>query len=113
MKMDSNMAWQKTAKAKRASILAKIPPKWRLSAEDLERASKLRELSGFLQSFLDPKEIAIVSMDSVPIVNALRDAKLSAVQTVTAFCKVAALAHQTVSLVSYMPGRDVAHKLQT
>jgi len=89
--------WEDKAAAKRASILAAIPAKWRLSPADIKRASEQRQLTGaFVQQFLDPADVSIVSMDSVPIVEAIRAGKLSSVEVATAFCKAAAVAHQIV-----------------
>ena len=97
------MQWEAQAAAKRASTLDKIPPKWRLSTEDVERAAKQRDLTGsFIQQFLEAEEISIISMDSVPIVHALQEGIFTAVQVTTVFCKTAAVAHQIVSL-----GRDM------
>ncbi|KAL9112148.1 MAG: hypothetical protein Q9227_003525 [Pyrenula ochraceoflavens] len=89
------MSWEAQAAAKRASTLAKIPPEWRLDPDDIERAGKRRDLTGpFIQQFLDPEDISIISQDSVPIVNAVREGKLTALEVTTAFCKTAAIAHQ-------------------
>ncbi|KAI0396299.1 amidase [Xylariaceae sp. FL0594] len=91
----SEGTWQDKAAAKRASILAAIPERWRLSGADIERASGQRQLAGaFTQQFLEPTERFIVSMDSVPIVDAIREGKLSSLEVATAFCKAAAIAHQ-------------------
>ena len=92
------MSWESKAAKKRASTLAKIPPEWRLSPTDLERASRQRDLTGsFIEGFLDANEIAIVNMDSVTLVEAIKTRKLSAVEVAKAFCKTAAVAHQIVS----------------
>ncbi len=99
-------SWQTKAAAKRADTLAKIPPHWRLSAADLERAAGQRDITGpFIQQFLDHDEVAIVSMDSVPIVNAIQAGRLSASQVVSAFCKTAAIAHQIVSPEGRLPAQ--------
>ena len=93
-----SLPWEAKAAAKRASTLNKIPLEWRLSPEDLERASVQRDLTGpFIQGFLKVGDISIISMDSVPLVSALREGTLTAVQVSTAFCKTAAIAHQIVS----------------
>lgn len=96
----SKHSWEIKAAEKRASTLAKIPSEWRLSAAELERASKQRDLTGsFIEEFLEPNEIAIVNMDSVPIVEAIKNRRLSAVEVAKAFCKTAAISHQIVSWV--------------
>ncbi|KAK3376423.1 amidase signature domain-containing protein [Lasiosphaeria ovina] len=89
------VSWEAQAAKKRADTLAKIRPEWRLSDRDLERAREQRDLTGpFIQSFLLPDEVSIVSMESVDIVDSIRHGKLTAVQVTTAFCKTAAIAHQ-------------------
>lgn len=90
--------WETRAAAKRADTLNKIYPQWRLSAQDVKRASEQRDLTGsFIQGFLSQQEISILSMDSVPIVNAIKQGQLTSVQVATSFCKAAAVAHQIVS----------------
>jgi amidase len=91
-------SWESRAAAKRAETLDKIHPEWRLSPKDLERARQQRDITGpFIQQFLDENDIFITSMASVPILQALEEKKLSAVEVTTAFCKRAAVAHQIVS----------------
>lgn len=93
--MDS---WETRAAEKRASILSKTPPEWRLVPADLGRAKKHRDLTGpFIQQFLEPGEVAIISRDSVEIANAIRRGTLTTVEVTAAFCKSAAVAHQIVS----------------
>lgn len=90
--------WETRAAAKRADTLNKIYPQWRLSAQDVKRASEQRDLTGpFIQEFLSQQEISILSMDSVPIINAIKQGQLTSVQVATSFCKAAAVAHQIVS----------------
>jgi amidase len=90
-------AWEVRAAAKRASILGKIPEAWRLSPADLDTAKSQRDLTEpFIQQFLQPDEISIVSKDSVEIVSEIKEGRLSAVQVTTAFCRTAAVAHQIV-----------------
>lgn len=96
--MGSNTeTWQSKAAEKRAAILACIPEEWRLSPAQLKLAEGQRDITGpFIEQFLDDAEIAIISLDSVPIVEAIQSRKLSAVQVTNAFCKTAAIAHQIV-----------------
>jgi amidase len=96
--------WQVRAAEKRESTLAKIPQEWRLSAADLDNASKQRDLTGsFMEGFLKPKEIAIINMDSLPIVEAIKSRKLSALEVTMAFCHATAIAHQIVSQFRHFP----------
>ncbi|KAK5629065.1 hypothetical protein RRF57_004780 [Xylaria bambusicola] len=88
-------SWMTRAADKRADTLNKIRPEWRLSSQDLARAEKQRDLTGpFIQQFLDTDEISIIAMDSIQLVDDIREAKLTAVQVTGAFCKTAAIAHQ-------------------
>ncbi|EKJ74561.1 hypothetical protein FPSE_05311 [Fusarium pseudograminearum CS3096] len=87
--------WESRAAAKRAEVLDKIRPEWRLSPKDLERARQQRDITGpFIQQFLDERDVSVTSMTSAPILKALGEGKLSAVQVASAFCKRAAVAHQ-------------------
>ncbi len=89
--------WQSKAAAKKAAILASIPEEWRLSPAQLKLAEGKRDITGpFIQQFLDDAEVTIISLDSVPIVEAIKSRKLSTVQVTRAFCKTAAIAHQIV-----------------
>jgi amidase len=90
-------SWQSKAAAKRDAILASIPEEWRLAPADLKRAEGQRDITGpFIQQFLDDADIAIISLDTVPIVEAISNRKLSSLQVTKAFCKTAAIAHQIV-----------------
>jgi amidase len=93
--------WQSKAATKRAAILDSIPEEWRLSTAQLKLADGVRDITGpFMQQFLTDDEVAITSLDSVPIVEAVKSGKLSAVQVTKAFCKAAAIAHQIVCYLS-------------
>ncbi|XXH02219.1 hypothetical protein Hte_008587 [Hypoxylon texense] len=87
--------WSSKAAAKRASTLAKIYPQWRLAPEDIRKASTQRKLTGsFIRQFITTDDASILSMDSVPLVDAIKGGKLTSLQVTTAFCKAAAVAHQ-------------------
>ncbi|KAB5554879.1 amidase signature domain-containing protein [Coniochaeta sp. 2T2.1] len=104
----TNETWQSKAAAKRAAILDSIPKEWRLSPAQLKLTEGWRDITGpFIQQFLNDDEVAIVSLDSMPIVQAIRTGKLSAVQVTRAFCKTAAIAHQiNPCLLEFFP--DIA-----
>ncbi|KAJ8122896.1 hypothetical protein ONZ43_g1025 [Nemania bipapillata] len=88
-------SWVARAAAKRAETLNKIPAEWRLSPAELAEAEKQSDLTGpFIQQFLEADEIAVISKDSVELVEDIRGAKLTAVQVTRVFCKTAAIAHQ-------------------
>ncbi|KAK0622386.1 amidase signature domain-containing protein [Immersiella caudata] len=88
-------SWEARAAGKRARTLAKIPRAWRLDPAQLNSAKRQRNLTGaFINRFLQPREIEIVSQDSVELTRAISNAEISAVEVTTAFCKTAAVAHQ-------------------
>ncbi|OAA35649.1 general amidase [Metarhizium rileyi] len=88
-------SWEAKAAAKRESTSAKIPPSWRLSAEDLQKAKNQRDLTGsFIQQFLTEHDNNITSKNSLELVGSLSCGDLSALEVATAFCKTAAVAHQ-------------------
>jgi amidase len=92
-------SWQAKAAAKQASMRAKIPQAWVLEAQDLDRASKQRDLTGpFMDQFLEDHERSIISLDSLAIVDSIKSGKFSALSVTIAFSKAAAVAHQIVSL---------------
>ncbi|XXH00561.1 hypothetical protein Hte_006909 [Hypoxylon texense] len=90
-----NPSWQEKAAAKRESVLAKIKPEWRLSPAELECAASRRELTGgYVNDFLGPDDISIISLDSVALVEGIKEGSFSSVRVATSFCKAAAVAHQ-------------------
>lgn len=90
-------SWEVKAAAKQAGTRAKIPPSWRLSAGDLQRAKNQQDLTGpFIRQFLPENVNIITSKDSLELVESLRRGDLTAVEVATAFCKTAAVAHQIV-----------------
>jgi amidase len=107
-----NFSWQDRAAAKRAETLNRIYPEWRLSAKDLEHARQQRDITGaFIEQFLNEGDVSITSMKSAPILTALRERKLSAVQVATAFCKRAAVAHQIVRSSQQLSNFTCTHLL--
>ncbi|KAF5635107.1 general amidase [Fusarium tjaetaba] len=88
-------SWESRAAAKRAATLDKIPPEWRLSSEDLERAQSQRDITGsFIEQLLDEDTVSITALKTVEILNALSERELPATKVVRAFCQRAAVAHQ-------------------
>ncbi|KAK7953856.1 hypothetical protein PG988_014550 [Apiospora saccharicola] len=96
--MSSNKrSWEELAADKRAATLDKIPKSWRLSESDLLDAKKQRDLTGsFICKFLTEEAIAITAQSTTQIASEIQAGHLSAVQVATAFCRRAAIAHQTV-----------------
>ncbi|KAF5675380.1 general amidase [Fusarium circinatum] len=88
-------SWEARAAAKRAATLDKIPSEWRLSSGELERAQDQRDITkSFIEDFLDEETVSITSLDTVKILNAVSEQKLTATKVVRAFCQRAAVAHQ-------------------
>ncbi|KAF5580562.1 general amidase [Fusarium pseudoanthophilum] len=88
-------SWESRAAAKRAATLDKIPPEWRLSSEDLERAQSQRDITGpFIEQFLEKDTVSITALKTVEILNAVSEQEFTATKVVRAFCQRAAVAHQ-------------------
>jgi amidase len=91
----SQSSWQERAAAKVADITSKIPERWRITLEDLERAGKERQLCGpFIESFLSQSENKIVKTNSPELCEQLASRSLSSLEVTEAFCKSAAIAQQ-------------------
>ncbi|KAL2071771.1 hypothetical protein VTL71DRAFT_13006 [Oculimacula yallundae] len=95
MTVISARPWQIRAAEKAAQVTAKIPVKWRIREEELDRARSQRDLTGpFIQSFLSEAERDIVQLNSVQLIQSLAARVLTALDVATAYCKTAAIAHQ-------------------
>lgn len=90
------MSWEPIASAKRASLLGLIPPEWRLDLKELPSPSRLRDFSGYIIRFLNPRELHITDSPSDAILAEIRSGEWSAVEVTRAFCHRAAIAHQLV-----------------
>ena len=98
----SDISWQDRATKKVTQTASKIPPIWRISVEDRERARTTRNLTGnFIQSFLSEEEAEIVRLDSETLVQKIASRSLSSLEVANAYCKTAAIAHQ----IAGFPGR--------
>lgn len=87
--------WKTTAATKRDSVLALIPPQWRIQAPP--SAQEQRDVTGlFIQQYLDQKEIEITEAEAVDIVKNTTSGTWSAYDVAKAFCHRAAVAHQLV-----------------
>lgn len=89
--------WQELAEKKRQSLLALIPPDWRIPPP-LPTAEEQKDVTGaFVQQFLSKREIEITETSATEILGRTTTGKWTATEVVTAFCHRAALAHQLVS----------------
>lgn len=96
-------SWQDKAKAKRESILALIPPKWRLNVP-LPSAHEQLDVTGkYIQQFLSAREIEITETDATGIVGQTCIGKWKAREVTEAFCHRAAIAHQLVRVTEPTP----------
>lgn len=87
-------AWQHVAATRRSLIESKIPPEWRVP-EELLQSKNLVDLPRKC-GIMTEQELSITELSAVEIVSAIQTNKISAVDTTTAFCKRAAIAHQAV-----------------
>lgn len=90
--------WKEVVAAKLKADLAKIPGDWILEPDVIVRSKKVPSIVGqFIESLLDEESRRITAMDVSELIQCMEDGRQTAVQTVTAFCKRAAYAHQLVS----------------
>ena len=91
----SQLSWKDRAAAKVAHTASKIPSQWRLSQEDRAKARDQKTLTGsFVGSFLSKREVEIVGLDSIALVEELAAGTLGSLEVTEAYCKIAAIAHQ-------------------
>lgn len=89
--------WEEIAAQKRESILALIPPEWRIANPPAN--DEQRDVTGtYIHQFLDSFAIEITETDAVGIVAKISSGQWSAVDVTKAFCHRAALAHQLVRI---------------
>ncbi|KAK3312535.1 amidase [Apodospora peruviana] len=99
--VDSTANWEAIAAKKQASLLAAIPPEWRIPAELLPPVSK-DDISTFPESsgWFTVDELAITSSNAVELITRLASGELTSVEVTRAFCKRAAAAHQLTNCLS-------------
>lgn len=87
------MSWQDVAATRKAQVLDAIPQEWRLKETPTgDSFMSVPTDSGILSA----DELAITESSAADLVRDLAAGKLTSVAVATAFCKRAALAHQTV-----------------
>jgi amidase len=94
---EPKQSWQEIAAAKRASLLASIPPEW-LIPKDLFPAEHVLDVTGLrtTSGLLTRREIEITDAGAVEIVTQISKGAWRAEEVALAFCKAAAIAHQLV-----------------
>ncbi|KAI9370471.1 amidase signature domain-containing protein [Aspergillus egyptiacus] len=88
--------WKLLADAKRQSTLDAIPREWKIK-DAIPPAAELRDVTGYIEKFLSPREIEITSLDAYAIGEKTTTGEWTAVEVTEAFCHRAALAHQLVN----------------
>ncbi|KAL4877619.1 amidase signature domain-containing protein [Aspergillus karnatakaensis] len=88
--------WKPLADAKRLSTLDAIPPKWRIQ-EPVPPATELRDVTGYIQNFLNRHELEITELDAYAVAEKTTTGEWTALEVTEAFCHRAALAHQLVN----------------
>ena len=89
------ISWQDRAAAKVTDPASKIPPHWRVSQEDRNRARERKNSTGlFDEPFLSKHEVAIIRLDSPALVEKLATGALKSLEVAKAYCKTAVIAHQ-------------------
>ncbi|KAF2744850.1 amidase [Sporormia fimetaria CBS 119925] len=84
--------WQERAEAKRSSIIALIPPEWRIT--DPPNDQQLDVTGSYIQQFLSDNEIQITESTAEQILKNTHSGRWTAEEVTRAFCHRAALAHQ-------------------
>ncbi|KAJ4983362.1 amidase [Stagonosporopsis vannaccii] len=97
--------WQKLALSKRVATFNKIPKDWLLPVEQASQYIETSQISVLdvprTSGILTQKELAITeNHDAVELVALMSKGELSSVEVVRAFCKRAAIAHQTTNCLT-------------
>ena len=88
------MGWEDLAAKRKAAVMDAIPAEWRL--KELPTSDSVMSVPAE-SGILTPAELAIVDSSAVDLVRDMAAGKLTSVAVTTAFCKMAAIAQQTVS----------------
>ncbi|KAF9701093.1 hypothetical protein EKO04_000110 [Ascochyta lentis] len=97
--------WKQLALSKRISVFKKIPQEWLLPIEQASKYTETNPISVLdvprTCGILTPKELDITeNYDATELVQQMASRKLTSVDVVTAFCKRAAIAHQTTNCLT-------------
>ncbi|BEJ11455.1 hypothetical protein CspHIS471_0108770 [Cutaneotrichosporon sp. HIS471] len=98
--------WKTRADAYKAKVLASIPEAWRLKSKPASKDVRfVAETSGILT----PDEVKLLARDATQLAADIAARKFTAVQVVTAYCKSAAVAHQTTNcIMDFFPEEALA-----
>ncbi|KAF3050076.1 Acetamidase [Didymella keratinophila] len=101
--------WRYTASSKKASLLAAIPPEWRLNNDLLPGVTELGDVTAFITTFLNTREQQITTSSPSTILRNIQRSIWTAAEVVKAFCHRAALAHQLTSCLSEIRFKDAGN----
>jgi hypothetical protein len=103
--------WQSRTEAYKAAILSAIPEVWRLPpsfkvGSDVRHAA---EASGILT----PEEVKLLAQDATSLAARIASGEISSLEATTAYCKSAAVAHQTTGcIMDFFPEEALARALE-
>ena len=101
--------WEQTGEAKRESIHALLPAKWK-SSEPVPNASSLPNATSYPRSFLTEREIEITeNYEAHELVVEMSKRRMTSVEVTSAFCHRATIAHELVSLSCIVDMEPVDH----
>lgn len=95
--MTASGDWKARTEAYKASILESIPKEWRLSDEQLAKLGPDVRHVAEETGILTPAEVKILAQDATSLAKNIAAKKYTAVEVATAYCKSAAVAHQTTN----------------
>jgi amidase len=108
--------WQELKAAKKAEQDARIPNEWKLKPEDFPPENTI-DLRPFVKAggILSDRELEITGdgYDATSLAAAIAAGNCTAVETVTAFCKRAAVGHQLCNMLTEIMFADAMAQAQT
>lgn len=106
------MAWRDLTRQKREQVASRIPSEWRLSTQELPSRTSQPSVTIIVPSFLSALEQEITDLSVAQLLESLHCGRLTARETVAAFCHRAALAHQLGSLSLVASTKHHLHRQQ-
>lgn len=103
------MAWRELTRQKRDQIASRIPPEWQLSIQELPSRTSQPSVMNIVPSLLSAPEQEITDLTVPQLLESLRCGRLTARETLAAFCHRAALAHQLGSLSIVASTKHLLH----
>jgi amidase len=94
------VAWENQARAKRASLYAAIPTKWRLKPSDIPSLDGPSDVSQLPRKFLTEFEVAITESSPLDVLSNIHTGIWLARDVTEAYCHRAAIAHQLVNCLT-------------